>query len=789
MKGGIVDIDNPVKNALVWVNRCSGAIIASDAVLTAAHCSGPRPDPNSPKWDSAIAVEYFNNRLIVVNAHGDFLVERDFFPSEDLQYLKWRRLIRAPDVKCMSSSSDGLLYAITNSGHLLVRPSKDNYASWEVVATNISRGIAAIAADGDYLYAANESFRLIRWNRTNSTNVDWQDVGHAENVTAMSAYDGTLYAASSNGGLWQRAAGGNEINWELIGHARNVKSMAISDQWLFAVSSDNRFWKRALVPYDEHWTHIGGWPIDALAGHQNILFGTSRVQRGHPSPPFNLTPLSGTSRVQRGHLFSSRPFVRWRYVSTHPGVTSITKVRDKLWVVTDGNLSHFGMSIQGAEITGFHEFFPRINLLPDIRSIAGSDASDELWAVTEDGELLQWPRTQRSVPWRSRGSAEGINGITLHRGYLYGTTDTRMVRRNIQIDQSDWEDLPNGQLSYGKDLTARGDSLVLVSDNKLWRKSTTVEPYKIRKMYPYDWERPGVWYPLQRPFPVKFGLDADNPIRSVNATHYSVAGFSDIMALRLEESVDDVVEPANVLIDEPSDWSTMNLYGGGYGAGNKIVLTASLEDLFSEFETMETPWQESSTEFDIARMTIVNNQFYGIDNDGNLRFRPMSDITWTKIQPTSSTIIAITGTESGLLFFVDENGEFFSRPANEEDLGWSMIGSQLGVDIRTIASAGNIIYAVDNRGQLLKRRESIFDAAPWWEVDDGAQITSRDHSLPEGPMALVAYDNYLLLVSIQFIWRKPIDDEESDWERMSYGIQPFSSISYFEWIITCTYPL
>jgi hypothetical protein len=60
----------------------------------------------------------------------------------------------------------------------------------------------------------------------------------------MAAINGKLLAANSDNRLWWRDAVGYEVNWEDIGHANNLVAMAAINGKLFAANNDNRLWWR-----------------------------------------------------------------------------------------------------------------------------------------------------------------------------------------------------------------------------------------------------------------------------------------------------------------------------------------------------------------------------------------------------------------------------------------------------------------------------------------------------------------------------------------------------------------
>lgn len=79
---------------------------------------------------------------------------------------------------------------------------------------------------------------------------------------------------------------------------------------------------------------------------------------------------------------------------------------------------------------------------------------------------------------------------------------------------------------------------------------------------PSDWEMPGKWYPLYNDangIEFGFGVDRNNFDVTVTARHYSVAGYADIMALRLERPVpSSVAVPVEPVTNLPADPVTRN---------------------------------------------------------------------------------------------------------------------------------------------------------------------------------------------------------------------------------------
>ena len=85
----------------------------------------------------------------------------------------------------------------------------------------------------------------------------WLDVGHANDVIAMAAANGHLYAVTSDSTLWIREAATHEVGWTPIGQAVAVTALAATNGHLYCATTDNRLWTRAATPVSMDWTAIG----------------------------------------------------------------------------------------------------------------------------------------------------------------------------------------------------------------------------------------------------------------------------------------------------------------------------------------------------------------------------------------------------------------------------------------------------------------------------------------------------------------------------------------------------
>lgn len=137
---------------------------------------------------------------------------------------------------------------------------------------------------------------------------DWELIGHANNVTAMTSLENKLYVTTSADRLWRRFPVLADIVWTDIGHANSVTSLAGDRGALFAVTSDNRLWWRAPLETDVDWTAIGTGPAGgarALCATGNVLYAVGMDGR----------------LMCRG---AARAASSWTHVASMPANTTVT---------------------------------------------------------------------------------------------------------------------------------------------------------------------------------------------------------------------------------------------------------------------------------------------------------------------------------------------------------------------------------------------------------------------------------------------------------------------------------
>lgn len=93
---------------------------------------------------------------------------------------------------------------------------------------------------------------------------DWEDVGHANDIVAMTGIDGKLYGATGSNRLWRRYPVLADVVWRQIGHANEIRAMAATRGLLFAVTAANSLVIRPPLDAEVSWTVVGTGPSGGL---------------------------------------------------------------------------------------------------------------------------------------------------------------------------------------------------------------------------------------------------------------------------------------------------------------------------------------------------------------------------------------------------------------------------------------------------------------------------------------------------------------------------------------------
>jgi len=146
----------------------------------------------------------------------------------------------------------------------------------------------------------------------------WQEIGHANNVVAMTATSSKLFCATRDNKLWARDPVSSDVNWQEIGHANYVVGMAAIGNKLFCATSDNRLWVRDAILSDVPWQEIG---------HANYVVGMAAT----PSKLFAAT------RDNKLWARAPVPGVNWQEIGQANNVVAMAATPSKLFCATSDN--------------------------------------------------------------------------------------------------------------------------------------------------------------------------------------------------------------------------------------------------------------------------------------------------------------------------------------------------------------------------------------------------------------------------------------------------------------------
>jgi hypothetical protein len=164
------------------------------------------------------------------------------------QEINWYDIGHANDVVAMaaweSATRPVTLVAAARDGRIGWREPVGYDVYWTDME-RVAQAIVAMAITHDSLFVATRNHRLLM--KPLAGPGAWQDVGHANDVVAMTAVVGTLVAAARDGGLWWRKPVCYEVNWQPFTHLEHTVGLAALGDKLFAATSDRRLWWREAV--------------------------------------------------------------------------------------------------------------------------------------------------------------------------------------------------------------------------------------------------------------------------------------------------------------------------------------------------------------------------------------------------------------------------------------------------------------------------------------------------------------------------------------------------------------
>ena len=107
----------------------------------------------------------------------------------------------------------------------------------------------------------------------------WTEIGHANNVVAMTALDGLLFAVTADNTLWTRRPVLSNVDWTAIGQAPGVRALGSTPGSLYGVTAMG-ISRRDPVLTDSPWQHVGDAPgARALAVSDGYFYAATESNR------------------------------------------------------------------------------------------------------------------------------------------------------------------------------------------------------------------------------------------------------------------------------------------------------------------------------------------------------------------------------------------------------------------------------------------------------------------------------------------------------------------------------
>ena len=174
-------------------------------------------------------------RVTALRATAENGVKELGSPSVSLGSMHWTQVGHANDVVAMATAgTPTMLYAATSDRTIWIRDPVEIDVNWQPFAPPAPapvRGLAVVPSQNappffsTSLIVATSTNRLFAYNPSFPL---WHDIGHANNITGMTAYSGKLYATTSDNRLWRRELVFSEVNWEPIDQPRSSPAYARS---------------------------------------------------------------------------------------------------------------------------------------------------------------------------------------------------------------------------------------------------------------------------------------------------------------------------------------------------------------------------------------------------------------------------------------------------------------------------------------------------------------------------------------------------------------------------------
>jgi hypothetical protein len=178
-------------------------------------------------------------------------------------------------------------------------------------------------------------------------NVNWLDVGHANDVVGIAYLGGLLWAATTDNRIWVRPPITPEIDWAPFSQTDHpVTALTAADGRLWALTTNQDL--QVLNPSNTAWTDIGAAPSDtvtAITALNGRIWATTTTNELW----WRSTTLTSTNWTKAGHANGVTA------LAALGGYLWAATTDDRLWrrssALTDVSWTHVGHAIHVTEMT------------------------------------------------------------------------------------------------------------------------------------------------------------------------------------------------------------------------------------------------------------------------------------------------------------------------------------------------------------------------------------------------------------------------------------------------------
>ncbi len=143
-----------------------------------------------------------------------------------------------------------------------------------------AQDVAAMTASGGMLFAVTASGGRLFWRSPDApVGSGWTDIGEAQQVKGLGAWNGNLFCITSANSLQSRIADTQARAWQVVGSGPaggGVVALTAIDGVLFAATNQDKLWSRAADLSNQAWTDAGhAQHLVAMAAAQGQLYGAT----------------------------------------------------------------------------------------------------------------------------------------------------------------------------------------------------------------------------------------------------------------------------------------------------------------------------------------------------------------------------------------------------------------------------------------------------------------------------------------------------------------------------------